>query len=137
MNKALIKSLKEHEGCSLDPYPDSLGLLTVGYGHLLQRKITQDEAEALLLSDITTAIKELDRAFPGWRNHSEARQNVLIEMCYQMGAPKLAGFKKMWACLASQDYAGAALEMLASKWASQTPKRAHALAKRMEEDLFQ
>lgn len=139
MNRdALLKSIRAHEGTKLKAYLDSEGVWTIGTGKNLQElTITDEQAKVWLLDDVATAIRELDRAFHGWRNHSEARQNVLIELCFQLGAPRLAEFKKMWRCLALQDYAGAALELLASKYAGQVPKRAHALAKRLETDSFE
>lgn len=133
----LLRSLKQHEGLRLKAYQDTENVWTCGYGKNLQElEITEKQAEVWLIDDVYTAIRELDRAFKGWRDHSEARQNVLIEMMFQMGATRLAGFIKFWQAMRLQDYATAALEMRASRWASQTPKRVHALATRMEEDTF-
>jgi lysozyme len=132
----LLASIKQHEGCSLDPYPDSMGLLTVGYGHLLERRITQEEAEVMLIADIAKAIGELNRAFPGWKDHSETRQNVLIELCFNLGAPRLAGFLKFWAAMRDKNYKRAAAEMINSRWAKQVGQRAITLAARMETDSF-
>jgi lysozyme len=136
VNPELLASIKQHEGCRLEPYEDSMGLLTVGYGHLLERPITREEAEVFLISDIQTAIKELDRAFPDWKNHSEVRQNVLIELVFNIGAPRLAGFLKFWAALRDRNYKRAAAELLNSKWRQQVGQRAVTLAARMETDSF-
>lgn len=136
MRPELVASLKLHEGLKLKPYKDTAGILTVGYGHNLEQEITREEAEVMLISDIQKAIKELDRAFQGWKNHSEVRQNVLIEMMFNMGATRLAGFLKFWAALRAKDYKQAAQEMLSSRWASQVGQRAITLAARMETDSF-
>jgi lysozyme len=137
VNPQLLASIKQHEGCPLKAYQDSEGVWTIGYGRNLQElEITKEQAELWLIDDIKKAIYELDRAFKGWREHSEVRQNVLIEMMYQLGAPRLAGFLRFWNALRSKDYKTAAREMLDSRWAKQTPLRVMTLAARMETDSF-
>ena len=107
----------------------------MGYGRNLQQlEITKEQAEIWLIDDLKKSIYELDRAFPGWKEHSEVRQNVLIEMQFQLGAPRLAGFLKFWAALRAKDYTKAAQEMLDSRWAKQAPQRVSTLAARMETD---
>jgi len=129
----LQESLRVHEGLKLKPYTDTEGHLTIGFGHNLDNGITIKQAYALLADDIDTAKKELDRYLPGWMGHDDARQNVLIEMVFNMGMPRLSGFKKMLAALDSRDYAQAAKEMEDSKWAKQVGARAQTLAKQMRE----
>jgi len=128
---ALLDSLKKHEGLRLTPYKDSMGILTCGYGRNLERPITAERAEQWLREDVEEAIAEMKRAFPSYTLHNDARQNVLLEMLFNMGAPRLAGFKKMWAALAKTDYETAAQEMLLSGWAVQVGKRAVTLSERM------
>ena len=43
-----IDSLKRDEGFMAKPYKDSEGLLTIGYGTLIEEGITKEEAELLL-----------------------------------------------------------------------------------------
>lgn len=137
MNPELLASLKSHEGCRLKAYQDPIGIWTIGYGRNLQQlEITRDQAEVWLIEDATKAINELNRAFQGWKDHSETRQNVLIEMMFNMGAPRLAGFLKFWAALRDKNYHAAAQEMLSSRWASQVGQRAKTLAARMETNTF-
>lgn len=133
----LAQSIRQHEGLRLKAYQDTNGVWTCGYGRNLQElEITVEQADTWLIQDIAKSIKELDRAFEGWRDHSETRQNVLIEMMYQMGATRLAGFIQFWSAMRAKDYKRAAQEMLSSRWAKQTPKRAITLAARMETDSF-
>jgi lysozyme len=51
-----IKLIKECEGCKLTAYKDSVGIWTIGYGHIQGvkegMKITQEQAEAYFNSDI-------------------------------------------------------------------------------------
>lgn len=135
---ALQKSVRAHEGCKLKAYQDSEGVWSIGIGRNMQQMtITEQQANEWLAEDLESAVRELDRAVEGWRAHSPARQNVLIELMFQLGAPNLLGFVKMLSAMRSQDYAGAALELLASRYASQVPKRANTLARRLEMDLFE
>jgi lysozyme len=51
-----IKLIKECEGCKLTAYKDSVGIWTIGYGHIRGvkegMKITQEQAETYFESDI-------------------------------------------------------------------------------------
>jgi lysozyme len=128
-------SLTAHEGKRNLPYEDSENTLTIGIGHNLERPISDHAISIILEDDITEAITELDRHAKGWRNHNDARQNVLIEMQFNLGAERLAGFKLMWAALAIKDYKEAAKQMRDSKWARQVKARAETLAIIMETGL--
>jgi lysozyme len=137
LNADLLASLKAHEGLRLKAYMDSEGIWTCGYGRNLQQlEITREQAEVWLIEDAAKAIGELNRAFPGWKDHSEVRQNVLIEMMFNIGAPRLAGFVKFWAGMRDKNYKRAAAEMISSRWAKQVGQRAVTLAARMETDSF-
>lgn len=128
----LKQSLKAHEGVKPFPYQDHLGNWTVGVGRNLDANgLRPVEIEYLLDNDIETAVAELDRVFPGWRNHSDNVQNVLVELSFAMGAPRLSGFKRMWAALDARDYPTAAAELLDSKWRQQVGQRAITLADKL------
>jgi lysozyme len=137
MNKArLVESLKAHEGLSLKPYKCTADKLTIGYGRNLDDNgISEIEALAMLENDIASCCTELDKNFPGWRGHDDARQNVLAEMMFNLGAPRLGRFFKMWAALDRHDYEEAAYQMLDSRWAKQVGQRAQTLAKQMKDGL--
>lgn len=128
---ALRKSLELHEGRRGTMYTCTAGIPTIGVGHSLQRPISDAAIDQILSDDINTCIAELDRVFPGWRNHDDARQNVLLEMMFNLGAPRLRDFKRMWAALQIKDYDAAAKEMLNSGWAVQVGKRAVTLSQIM------
>ena len=53
---------------------------------------------------------------------------VLIEMVFQLGIGGVSKFKNMWKALGEGDYQTASEEMLDSRWAKQTPKRAEGLS---------
>lgn len=127
----LKRSLELHEGLELKPYKCTAGYLTIGIGKNLDNGISTKQAYALLELDIEDCVKELDKAFPSWAKHNDERQNVLIELVFNMGMPRLKLFKKMFAALDKSDYPEAANQMLDSKWAQQVGKRAITLSMQM------
>lgn len=129
----LIQDIASDEGAVREAsrhivYKDHLGNDTVGYGRLLSRGFSQDEAEYLLGNDVKSAMADLDRNAPWWRAMLDPRMRALANMCFQLGWPRLAGFKKMLAALERGDTEEAAKQALDSKWARQTPERAERVA---------
>lgn len=127
----LLEQIKRHEGLRLKPYRDTVGKLTIGYGRNLDDVgITKAEAERMLLMDISRTEDELLQ-FDWYSDLEPHRQDVLVNMCFNMGLPTLLKFKNMIAALESGDYDKAADEMLDSKWARQVGGRAEELAEQM------
>ena len=60
-------------------------------------------------------------------------RRALIEMCYNMGMPRLEKFERMLSALKANDWESAAAEALNSKWAAQVGERARTLAARIRE----
>jgi lysozyme len=130
----LKKSLILHEGLKLKPYQCTAGKTTIGCGRNLDDVgISTSEAMVMLDNDIGRAVAELNRTKPGWKDHDDTRQNVLVELVFNLGMPRLLGFKKMWAALDRKDYAAAADEMMNSKWAVQVKGRAKTLSDKMRQ----
>lgn len=130
MNIEDMKSeLRRDEAVRLKPYRDTVGKLTIGVGRNLDDVgITADEADYLLGNDIGRAVVDLDRAVPWWRGMSDARQRALVNMAFNLGLPRLMGFKAMLAALQAGDYPGAAREAIDSRWARQVGARAQRIA---------
>lgn len=129
----LITSLIEHEGIRKLPYEDSVGKLTIGIGHNLEdMPLTNAAIEFICNDDIAIAEGELDKNWKGWRKDiNDPRQNVLIEMVFNLGWPRFSKFVKLREAVEAQDFDKAADEMLDSKWAKQVGRRADNLAKQM------
>lgn len=122
------------EGLRLKPYTDTVGKLTIGVGrNLTDKGISNAEAMSLLENDIASHVEDLDRDLPWWRQLSEARQQVLANMCFNLGITKLLMFKNTLDHVARGEYDQAAEGMLASLWASQVGPRAQRLAKLMRD----
>src|SRR5512146_2123994 len=82
----VLDQLKRDEGLRLTPYRDSVGKLTIGYGHNLDAKgITVAVAEYILHEDMLDAAEELERALPWVKSLDEPRHAVLINMAFNMG----------------------------------------------------
>lgn len=127
----LVASVQRHEGCRLKPYRDSLGVLTIGWGRNLDANgITQDEADRMLDRDLTVAYHAVS-AWAWFAQLSPGRQMVLVEMCFNLGLPKLLKFRRTLAACEAGRYDEAADAMLASKWAEQVKGRARTLAEVM------
>lgn len=132
MNKRALDLLKRHEGKRNELYKCPAGKWTIGYGHNLEDNPLSDAAiEFILLEDMKMAESELDRVFPDWRELSEKRQAVLIDMMHNLGAPSYLTFHKFWKALLEKDYEKAANEMLDSRWATQVGERAQTLSSLM------
>ncbi len=127
-NDKLRAMLVRQEGLRLRLYKDSVGKLTVGIGrNIEERGIREIEAYFMLDNDIAEAAAEASK-LPCFAALDEVRQDVLIDMIFNMGLPRVKGFVKMLGALADKDWQEASAQMLDSKWAMQVGNRARELA---------
>lgn len=113
----LKESIYKYEGCELKPYKCPKGKSTIGFGRNLQdRGITFQEANTLLENDLELVKNQLNHSLPFFKFLDDVRQNVLIEMAYNMGTPKLLEFKNTLKYIENKDYEKASVEMLDSQW---------------------
>jgi len=133
MNWSRLKAdIKRHEGCRLKVYKDTEGIATIGYGRNLEAVgISEQEAELMLSNDLDRAVKAARFVFYNYEKLDEVRQEVLVNMAFNLGKHGLAKFRKMRLALGEDNYELAADEMLDSKWAGQVGSRAEELAHRM------
>lgn len=138
----LQQELAIDEGCKLEIYLDHLGYKTVGIGHLITEDdelygfevgttVSQEHVDDLFHEDIQRTVRDCELLYNDFNELSEELQLIIANMCFQLGRPRLTGFKKMKAAVDSKDWAEASRQMLDSKWAKQTPNRASRLAHRM------
>jgi len=120
-----------HEGVRLLPYKCPAGKYTIGAGrNLTDVGITIEEAYYLLDKDIERCARELEPY--SWYSDQPAKiQDALVNMCFNMGLPRLLRFKRMISCIEIHQYGDAAEEALDSRWARQVPSRARDVAKVM------
>lgn len=125
-----LKRIKKNEGFRSEVYKDHLGFDTVGYGFTIRDlRLPEGVSSTLLRILVLNLAINIHSRFT-WFSHMPSHvQSVIIEMCYQMGIPGFSRFKKTIKYLKSRQWKEASAEMLDSKWAKQTPKRAKALSK--------
>ncbi len=129
----LKEMLVRHEGLRLKPYRDTVGKLTIGVGRNLDDfGLTNEEVLVLLHNDILRTMQEVRKAFPWYLRLNAVRQNVVLNMVFNLGLSRFLGFKKTIEALESKNWDIAAREMLDSKWAVQVGRRAQELSKMMK-----
>ena len=93
-----LQLLKTWEGCRLSAYPDPASggdPWTIGYGHTGPEVhaglvITQQQADAWLLSDAAVAARAIDRLV-GDVAMSPRQRDALISFCFNVGAGAVEG----------------------------------------------
>lgn len=133
----LAAQLVIDEGKRARIYTDTVGKVTGGVGrNLTDRPFSDDEIALMLKNDIATVEADLSRALPWWRSMTEARQNVLANMAFNLGISRLLGFVNMLTMMKAGRYDAAAQGMLDSTWARQVGARAIRLAAVMRSGEF-
>ncbi len=126
VSQKLLDQIIEHEGIRRFAYEDSRGYQTIGCGRLIDQRLGKGlsiaEIMYLLDNDINACQKQLEQNLV-YKCLDTVRQEVLIEMCFNLGYSGLMGFKKMMCALASRDYAKAVAEMANSTWSVQIGKK--------------
>jgi lysozyme len=125
MKETLEQMIERHEGCCATAYDDAtgkpltqglflLGNLTIGVGHNLMKPLSRKVINLIRDEDINDARNECVHTFPWFADLTEDRQKALIDMCFNLGLPRLLGFKKFLKAMALGDYEMAAKELLDS-----------------------
>ena len=141
MNR-LMKSVKAHEGYRNKVYLDSLGKRTVGVGHLCVEDHWEDNKEyseemlmKVLKDDLKNAIQGAEELCSDCPVLDDQAKEIIVEMVFQLGKTGVSKFRNMWKALEHDppNYEKASLEMLDSRWASQTPGRAKEMSDHMRD----
>ena len=131
---SLIDSIKKHEGYVGVVYKDSLGIDTIGYGFAIKDlELDADICDIILERKIKDLQDRVKNKFSWYKYMPPEIQDVVMEMCYQLGVTGVSKFKKTVAYLQNKEFKNASIEMLDSRWAKQTPNRAKELSNRVKE----
>lgn len=143
---ALKERLKLEEGEVLHAYQDSLGWWTIGVGHLIDGRkggaIPPEISDALLEWDLARVERQLDPAIPWWRTLDDIRQQVVMDLTFNMGwAPNAPGgfddFHNTLAALQRGRWADGATGLRKSLWYRQVgSRRAEPLCVAVETGAF-
>lgn len=129
---SVMEMIKRHEGVRTKPYKDSLGLWTVGVGHLIgdgkslppeyNREFTMDEINRIFAKDYVHH-KQAAEKIPGYSKLDEKGKAALIDLTFNMGP----SWYRKWPILQKQlkegDTEGAAENLESSLWYRQVGRR--------------
>ena len=126
---SLIDSIKQHEGYRSKVYKDSLGIDTIGYGFAIKDlELDQDICDLILERKVKDLKDRIKKKFSWYKYMPPTIKEIIIEMCYQLGLYGFSCFKKTISYLQNKEWEKASVEMLDSRWAVQTPRRARELS---------
>ena len=129
MTVELLEAVKLSEGFRDKVYKCTEGYDTIGYGFAVKDLVMdEDVAEMILRRKLDALIDRVNTRFPFVKKMPEEGQDVIYEMCYQLGVSGVSKFKKTLVYLENKEYRMAASEMLDSKWHRQTPNRSQRLS---------
>ena len=145
MNReAVFEQLKIDEGVVYEIYKDHLGYPTFGVGHLVKASdpeqgqevgtpVSEERVKACFEEDLDISIDECKALFKEqWEKYPGELQEVLVNMMFNLGRPRLSKFKKFIGAINESDWDKAAIEMMDSRWAVQVGPRANRLRDRVK-----
>jgi lysozyme len=122
--ETLIDEIKRQEAYRSHAYRDTKDVLTIGYGLNLDDGISEPLAAQILEWIVDERRQTLSKLLGCWPGLTQARQDVFIDMAYNLGIPKFFNFSKMILAANMGDVAGVCREMRDSKWFSDVGNRA-------------
>jgi len=132
----LSDQLKVDEGFKAKVYTCSAGKLTVGYGWNLEDSNMPEHIASQLLDYGIEQAAQACQKFEWFSALSDVRQEVIVNMVYNLGYTGVSKFKNMIAAIEDEDWSDAASEMLDSKWYKDVGARAERLARMMVFDRY-
>ena len=99
------KQLEIDEGVVYEIYHDHLGYATFGIGHLVRETdpengfalghaVEPERVQEAFETDLTVACEECSILYPTWHTFPEEVQEILVNMMFNLGRPRLGKFKK-------------------------------------------
>jgi GH24 family phage-related lysozyme (muramidase) len=144
MNRERVrKQLETDEGVVYEIYEDHLGYATFGIGHLVRdedkeyawkvgTKVSRSRVEEVFEQDLDVAVNECAILYELWETYPAEVQEVLVNMLFNLGRPRLSKFKNFKKALDNADWSKAAVEGRDSLWHRQVTNRAERLMVRLE-----
>ena len=142
--QAVFEQLQIDEGVMYEIYRDHLGYLTFGVGHLITKSdpeygfpvgttIPEERVAQAFEADLDIALRECGMLYGHmWSCFPGEVKEILVNMMFNLGRPRLSKFKKMNGHLERGDYKNAAVEGRDSRWYRQVGNRAERLMTRLE-----
>jgi lysozyme len=137
------KQLEIDEGVVYEIYNDHLGYPTFGIGHLVRKtdpeyglmvgdSVSKERVQEAFEADLSVACNECSILYYDWHKFPDEVQEILVNMMFNLGRPRLSKFKNMKKALDKRDWKLAAVEGRDSLWYRQVSNRAERLMTRME-----
>jgi lysozyme len=138
----LREQLKIDEGCVYEIYNDHLGYATFGIGHLVTEsdpehgsdigtEVSESRVVEAFEQDVQTVLSDCAILYPDFDELPEEAQQVIANMMFNLGRPRLSAFKGMKAGVDARDWNEAADQMVDSRWYRQVGARAERLVDRI------
>ena len=138
----LREQLEVDEGCVYEIYNDHLGYATFGIGHLVTESdpeqgqslgtaVSPDRVAEAFESDIQSVLRDCNILYSDFHNLPEEAQQVIANMMFNLGRPRLSKFVGMKRGVDARDRNQAADEMVDSNWYRQVTNRADRLVERV------
>ena len=138
----LREQLEVDEGCVYEIYNDHLGYATFGIGHLVTESdpeqgqslgtpVSSDRVAEAFESDIQSVLRDCNILYSDFHNLPEEAQQVIANMMFNLGRPRLSKFAGMKRGVDARDWDAAADEMVDSNWYRQVTNRADRLVERI------
>ena len=138
----LRKQLEIDEGVKYEIYLDHLGYPTFGIGHLILESdpehgcevgtsVSADRVAEAFEQDVQNVLSDCAKLYSDFDDLPEEARQIIANMMFNLGYPRLSKFKGMKAGVDSQDWNRAADEMIDSRWYKQVTNRAQRLVDRI------
>tara|TARA_B110000196_G_scaffold87340_2_gene75755 strand:- start:924 stop:1364 length:441 start_codon:yes stop_codon:yes gene_type:complete len=138
----LREQLEIDEGVKYEIYKDHLGYPTFGIGHLILDSdaehgqdtgtaVSEERVAEAFEADLVSVLSDCESLYGDFGDLPEDAQEIIANMIFNMGRPRLSKFKGMKRGVDARDWNAAADEMVDSAWYRQVPNRAERLVKRM------
>jgi len=138
----LREQLEIDEGVKYEIYNDHLGYATFGVGHLVLESdpefgdpigapVSESRVIEAFEQDCENVLRDCNILYEDFDDLPEEAQQVIANMMFNMGRPRLSKFKGMKRGVDSRDWNAAADEMVDSAWYRQVTNRADRLVERI------
>ena len=138
----LREQLEIDEGVKYEIYNDHLGYATFGVGHLVLESdpefgdpigapVSESRVIEAFEQDCENVLRDCNILYEDFDDLPEEAQQVIANMMFNMGRPRLSKFRGMKRGVDSRNWNAAADEMVDSAWYRQVTNRADRLVERI------
>jgi len=129
MSEYFLEEAKEliadNEGYRTHMYKCPAGKNTIGIGHNLDANpIPKEAVDIIFHDDIKHVMEDLDTHFQWWREKPHNVKVMLLDFVFNVGITVALNFKNTMKMIETDDFQGASVNLLKSRYAEQVPRRA-------------